>query len=109
MLNISGNNIKLTRGDTAYLSVPITMANGEPYEMQSTDTLTLSVKKWLTDTEYKFQKTSIGTNTFHIEPSDTKNLEFRKYVYDIQLQTAEGDVFTVIPTSEFEILTEVTC
>lgn len=109
MLYISGNNIRLTRGDTAYLTVPITLETGDPYEMQNGDTLTLSVKKRLSDTDYCFQKINTGGNTFHITPEDTKNLDFKTYKYDIQLQTESGDVYTIIPVSEFVILEEVTC
>ena len=108
MLYIKGNDIKLTRGDTLYLTIPIT--NGEEeYIVQSDDTLTFSVKKMLSDSDYKIQKVIIGNNTFHIEPSDTANLPFGRYYYDIELLTAAGDVYTIIDTSLFELLTEVTC
>lgn len=109
MLYISNNTIKLTRGDTAYLTIPIKDANGEDYIMASNDSLTLSVKKRVTDTEYAFQKTIIGDNIFHILPEDTKGLKFGAYKYDIQLLTEDGDVYTIIPVSSFEILEEVTC
>ena len=108
MLYIEGNTIKLTRGDTAYLNVPLTMG-GATYEMTDTDTLTFSVKKNTRDNGYMFQKRVTGTNNFHIEPTDTAYLSFGKYTYDVQLNTNGGDVFTVIPPSTFEVLTEVTC
>lgn len=109
MLYISGNTIRLTRGDTAYLTIPITSDTDEPYEMKDTDTLTLSVKRRIADTEYCFQKVSTGNNIFHIEPNDTKHLKFGSYKYDIQLENMDGDVYTVVPVSDFEILQEVTC
>lgn len=108
MLYIDGNNIKLTRGDTAYLTVPIKTALGEDYVVQDGDTLTLSVKKKSTDNNYVFQKVLDGSNTFHIEPQDTAGVEFGKYKYDIQLNTANGDVYTIIDVSTFTILEEVT-
>ena len=108
MLYIEGNTIRLTRGDTAYLEFPLKTEVGE-YVMVSNDTLTLSVKKNTKDTEYIFQKVITGTNTFHIEPNDTTDLSFGKYTYDVQINTADGDVFTVIPPSTFEVLNEVTC
>ena len=55
MLYIEGNTIRLTRGDTAYLHIPLATPEGT-YEISSTDTLTLSVKKTTRDTEYIFQK-----------------------------------------------------
>lgn len=108
MLYIEGNTIRLTRGDTAYLQIPLTTTDGI-YELASEDTLTLSVKKSTRDMDYYFQKVLTGSDIFHIEPSDTAELAFGKYVYDVQLNTSNGDVFTVIPPSTFEVLAEVTC
>lgn len=105
----SDGAIDLTRGDTAYLSVTITDENGEEYEIQPNDTLTLSVKKAVTDAEPCIQKTIKGGKTFCLEPSDTSALDFGKYLYDVQLTTAYGDVSTVIAPATFKILTEVTC
>lgn len=107
MLYIEGNTIRLTRGDTAYIEVPMNVLNGV-YEMDPTDTLTFSVKKNSRNTDYIFQKTLVGENVFHIEPADTASLSFGKYMYDIQLTTNIGDVFTVVPPSTFEVLAEVT-
>lgn len=109
MLYISGNDIKLTRGDTAYLTVPIKMDNGEEYAMQNGDTLILSVKKNVKELEYGFQIFVQNDNTIHIKPEDTEKLDFGKYKYDIQLNKADGDRFTLIDVSMFEILPEVTC
>ena len=102
-------SIELTRGDTAYLLVGITDSEGASYEMQSGDTLTLSVKKNVTDEEMSFQKVVKGSSVFHIEPQDTQALEFGKYKYDVQLETADGDVYTVLGVNTFELLKEVTC
>lgn len=107
MLYVEGNTIRLTRGDTAFLTVPITAA-GEEYTMQSGDTLVMSVKKTVNDAEYSFQKVADG-NVIHILPDDTKTLPFGKYKYDLQLNTADGDVYTLIDVDTFEIMAEVTC
>ena len=108
MLRINGTSIALTRGDTAYLTIPIKV-NGQAYVMDAEDRLTMSLKNDENERSYVMQKSIIGDNVFHIEPSDTSSLKFKKYVYDVQLNTADGDVFTVIPYSTFEILIEVTC
>ena len=109
MLNVfEDNSIELTRGDTARLSVTVTNDDGEEYEVQSTDTLTLSIKKKVKDSEALVSKIIIGSKTFHIEPRDTSGLPFGSYVYDVQLTTAEGDVYTVITPSNFTIAEEVT-
>lgn len=112
MLYIDGTDIKLTRGDSAYLQIPI--ENRQPdgssaeYQMAEGDKLTMTMRKGL-DAEICFQKTIVGANTFHILPTDTKGCEFGKYKYDVQLTTASGDVYTIIEPSCFQVLTEVTC
>lgn len=109
MLNVlDDNSIELTRGDTARLSVSVTNDDGEEYEIQSDDTLTLSIKKSVNDAEALVTKTVVGINHFHIEPKDTSGLDFGKYKYDVQLTTADGDVHTVITPSTFKITQEVT-
>lgn len=109
MLKVSEDNvIKLTRGDTARLTVSVTDGSGEPYEIQNGDTLTLSLKKNVKEVDSLMTKTIKGTDMFHIKPDDTSGLNFGTYIYDVQLTTVNNDVYTVIPPSTFEILTEVT-
>lgn len=105
----SENYIYLTRGDTAYLSIDIknTVLN-EEYVMKENDVITMSVKKDIRDDNYSFQKVIRGKNIIKITPEDTENLEYGTYRYDIQLNTEDGDVFTVIGPSKFKILQEVT-
>lgn len=110
MLKIGSNNtVQLTRGDTAYLNVTIKNdIDSSEYNMQDGDTLTLTVKKSVKDTDFSFQKKVAGTANIKIEPDDTKNLAVGKYKYDVQLNVANGDVFTIIPVTAFELLEEVT-
>lgn len=101
--------IRLTRGDTARLTVPlINQTNNSEYIMESGDILQFTVKKSARDDGFLFQKTSKGANTIHIKPEDTKSLSFGKYKYDVQLTTATEDVYTVIESSTFEVMEEIT-
>lgn len=101
--------IRLTRGDTARLTVNVEDdITGEEYVIQPADVMILTVKRTVRDASACFQKTITGSNMFHILPTDTHELAFGKYVYDVQLTTASGDVFTVIAPSVFEIMKEVT-
>lgn len=101
--------IRLTRGDTARLSVPIkNSSNDEEYTMQSGDNLYFTVKKSAKDVEPLLQKVVTGSNVFHIKPEDTKTFPFGKYKYDVQITTASGDVYTVIEPTTFEIMEEIT-
>lgn len=99
--------IQLTRGDTARLTVNITDDEGEQYIVQSSDVLSLTVKKDYSDSVPLIQKIVTGSNLFHIEPSDTKSLSFGKYKYDVQLETTDGDVYTVVADKVFTVLKEV--
>lgn len=110
MLTIQADgSIRLTRGDTARLTINITNdTTGGNYEIGNADVLELSVKKSVNDAEPCLHKSTTGTNTIHIKPEDTKNLAFGKYKYDVQLTTESGDVFTVIEPTVFELSQEVT-
>ena len=110
MLYLENNRIRLTRGDTAILRVAIQNSmTREAYAMADDDVLTLTVKQAVRDMIPVLQKRLVGANVFHIEPSDTAGLSFRRYLYDVELRTAAGDVFTVIGPTAFEVLSEVTC
>jgi hypothetical protein len=109
MLYIDDKTIKLTRGDTARLTVPIVnLANNGEYTMESGDILYFTVKKTAKDSDFLFQKSVTGSNSIHIRPEDTADLSFGKYKYDVQLTTATGDVYTVIEPSTFEVMEEIT-
>lgn len=110
MLYISDDGtIQLTRGDTARLSVGIeNELTNEPYAIRSGDILTFSVKKTVKDSEYCFQKKITGTDLFKIEPEDTSTLAFGDYKYDIQIDTEDGDRYTVLGPATFKLLAEVT-
>ena len=49
-----------------------------------------------------------GNANIEITPNDTKDIPFKTYVYDIQLNRVDGTVNTIIPPSNFTIGGEVT-
>ena len=107
MLTIEDGAVSLTRGDTAYISLDLTV-NGEEYEYQEGDTVTLSCRKDYDTPEYLFQITVPAGETIVIEPEHTKNLEYGRYKYDVQVNTAQGEVFTVVEPNTFKVAQEVT-
>lgn len=107
LIVLKNNEIRLTRGDTARLTVNLADDEKQPYIMQNEDKLTLAIKLTTRAKECLLKKTIKGNNVFHIEPSDTKDFVFGRYVYDVQIDTANGDSYTVIPFSCFEIMDEV--
>ena len=106
---LEDGTIKLTRGDTARFSVNLSNdLTGSDYTMAVDDKITFTVKKKVKDDAPLLQKNMIGYPVFHIKPEDTQDLSFGRYVYDVQINTASGDVYTIIEPSTFEILKEVT-
>ena len=104
------NTIQLTRGDTARYSIgqivkTITNTN---YTPTADDTVTMTIKKTALQADPFVQLIVPGGEVFHIKPEDTKEMAFGKYVYDVQLTTADGDVYTIIPPTTFDLLKEVT-
>lgn len=102
MFKIDGNNLYLTRGDTAYLAVNITGAN----DLRIKE-INLSVKKNVNDEDYVFQLTAID-NKFIFSPKDTKDLDYGKYYYDIQITTELEEIFTIVEKSILYIKEEIT-
>ena len=105
MLNIdSENNITLTRGDTAILTLTV-KKNGEDYDY-SEDLTQFTVKRNTVTEDIVFQKTFTGSSIV-IEPNDTKDLFYTDLKYDVQLITPENEVYTVITPADFIIAQEV--
>lgn len=107
MLSINGNNISLTRGDTAFLTVELQNQDGTPYSPQTGDILRFALKKTYNAADCIILKPiSMETMTLELEPSDTKQQKFGSYVYDIEFTDAAGHVYTPI-VATFNITEEV--
>lgn len=115
MLSVKDGVITLTKGDTAYLSVALTDASGQPYELQTGDLLTLTIRR-VADAESDVLLTSVSdTTTLTLTAEQTALLPVGPLSYDIQLTTQAGEVFTVVGAStvrpdlrNFVVLPEVT-
>ena len=96
------NTIHLTLGQIVNT---ITNTNYTPTE---DDTVTMTIKKTVMQADPCVQIIVPCGEVLHIKPEDTKAMAFGKYVYDVQLTMADGDVYTIIPPTTFELLKEVT-
>ena len=105
-INQKTHKISLTKGDNASFKVNIIEANGQIRQLFDDDTITLTVRK-TANSDIAFTKTA-ENGVINIVPSDTKSLAAGTYVYDIQITTFGGNVYTIIPISYFEIQQEVT-
>ena len=104
------NTIHLTRGDTARFSIGqiVNTITNTNYTPTAEDTVTMTIKKTVLQADPCVQLIVPGGEVLHIKPEDTKAMAFGKYVYDIQITMADGDVYTIIPPTTFELLKEVT-
>ena len=113
-MKINHNVLQMVRGDSETLHVTV-----KNYELSESDSVILSVRNVgrsamaasLTagNTLY-FTKTatiSDGVATIEIDPGDTKDMSPGRYVYDIELTTASGDVHTIVPINYLVIIDEV--
>lgn len=108
-------NLSMTRGDTEYLTV------GKYRELEGVetlqpfvegDTVTLTVREFVGASDVKLSKVVTefvdGKARFEFNPVDTKDLEFGKYVYDVELKNSDQSITTILKPSIFEISGEVT-
>ena len=108
MLKINGTTITLTRGDTLRASLEITDAEGNTYTPVSGDTIRFAMKKSYSDSACLIEKVIPNdTLMLSLDPSDTKDLAFGSYVYDIEITFATGAVDTFIDKATFRISEEV--
>ena len=104
MIEIEGNKITMTRGDTLRVKVGMTV-DGEEYVPTANDVMRFALKHdtlnfaktQFTDDEPLIIKTiPNATQILELEPDDTKPLGFGKYAYDVQITFADGTVNTFI-------------
>lgn len=113
--SIKGNSITLTRGDTLRLLVSMSK-DGEPYIPDEEDRVRFALKHrdMVADkSDYKdenpliLKNIPIDTMILTLDPADTKELGFGKYVYDIEITFSDGTVDTFITAAPFIISEEV--
>lgn len=104
-INEKTNKIYITKGDDAQIVVELFDKDNKKREIFSDDTITLTVKK--RGSEAVIVKTAEG-GCINFTPADTKSLAIGQYYYDLQLTTFGGKVYTLIPSTIFEIGEEIT-
>ena len=112
------NRITLTRGDTLKMILSLEQKDThEPYIPVEGDRIRFAVKhdKMLKDkSDYEdknpliIKNIPIDTMLLRLDPEDTKDLPFGKYVYDIEITfISDGSVDTFIEANTFRITKEV--
>lgn len=88
-INKKSNEIEMTRGDTAAFQVCLVN-----YRQQEGDVIVMTIKKKLTDSAPVLTK-NVEDGVICFSPDETKDL-LGTYVYDIQVTTNLGAVYTPI-------------
>ena len=105
MFYLEGNEINITRGDTAIIDFTL-----DNHEFVAGDVVYFSVKRSPKDNNYIINKeiTNFNGNTATIELlSDDTRIPKGKYWYDIQCSLADGRVDKVVNKERFIILEDV--
>ena len=114
-VKVVGTKITMTRGDTLLLQVNIFQDDNEEYVCQPGDSVRFAARPAglnAAKTEYANNiviDKPIPTDSLmlQLEPADTKQLPFGKYVYDIELTKADGTVDTFITEATLILSPEV--
>lgn len=100
------NKMKLTQGDTATILIEVYDLDNNKYNVTDEDEILMTVKKTAT-APIAFQKAATQDCYIIINPADTQELKTGLYVYDVQLTTKTGAVYTIVPESYFEITPQI--
>lgn len=106
MYKIQGNKITLTRGDSFYCQLTLKSKDGTVYVPEEGDVIRFAMGRDYGDPIIT-KVIPNDTMTLSLVPADTEELSFGKYVYDIEITFADGDVDTFINEAEFVIAPEV--
>jgi len=110
MVQIDGNTITVTRGDTLEVPVYISTTEGEAYVPAPGDKIRFAVKSKYNDESPLIVKTIPNDRlTLRLEASETGLLPSRRkpYVYDIELRSPGNTVVDTFLTGELYITEEV--
>lgn len=103
--------IEVVRGTTNTFEISIVDSSGGAYALGSNEKILFGIKKKPEDKETIFTKSAeiaeVGLFRVKLSPSDTENLPFGKYWYDVGLQSGE-DYYNVIEANPFEIVPNIT-
>ena len=106
MATINGNKIMMVRGDTAVITLALSV-NGTAYTQKDNDTVVFSVKADYDDSAYALQK-AIKNNVLTLNHDDTQKLEVGSYVWDIQIKIGDTNQVSTIGPGKLVLTQDVT-
>jgi hypothetical protein len=103
----------MIRGTTHILNISLSDSSNGSYVLPAREVLRFGVKKRPSDRAYLIKKELTSANyengvyVLILSPSDTEELPFGRYYYDVGLQNGDS-YFNVIECSEFDVLYNIT-
>ena len=112
-MQITGTNIKMTRGDSESITIMIEDSESGRLFFSEGDTLFFTVKENMNTDKKMLQKVieidcPLEEVVIEILSEDTKTWRPKEYIYDIQLTRVDGNVTTIVKPSKFIIEGDVT-
>lgn len=113
MLCIKGTDIRLTRGNSAALDIiPHNGTPDDPIMLKEGDRVLFTIKSSLGSTILQKALTAAdqsedGSVKLVLAPEDTVCIAPKVYTYDVVLVFENGEAYTFIPRSAFEIVEAV--
>lgn len=102
------NTIRITRGDSLEVTISLIDEDGYPYELVDGDTVLFTVKKSAASEDILIQKEiDIQTLELKLIESDTEDLAFGTYRYEVEVALNNGDHYTAIKNAPFIITEEL--
>lgn len=105
--------ISIVRGTTNTFRISIKTQAKTPYELQEGEILRLGIKenyhrsKYLVKVEVGPEAIDDGDYLITLHPEDTKNLECKRYVYDVGLQSG-AEYYMIIPYTGLDLIPNIT-
>lgn len=110
LLEVTGNKIILSKGDSALFNLTIYYADMEkPYELKDGDTIRFYVNRFdeLTGKNKIVINKLFEKNSLTLNPIDTMYLKSGKYKYEVQLTFRSGEVNTIIESNILDLTEQV--
>lgn len=97
MVRINGKTIIMTRGDSFHAVVQMKNPDGTSFFPATNDTIVFVCKENFSDEDVLIEvEVPHDTMTVDFGPNSTADLDIGKYVWEMKLITADGDVDTFI-------------
>jgi hypothetical protein len=102
-------SFSMTRGDTYNLTIALKNPDDTLLILDPLDKLYFTLKKDTDTSEIIVQKIlTSDQRTITLHPTDTKDLAYGTYLFDIELRKGTGEIYTIVKPKALEITKEVT-